>query len=106
MLLSSWQIMFKKLEHIIVGTVILILSVTLLFKVTILCNFSSACHLQHYHFDTNKTLQISSLLPYQFLSSMSKSDTNLMYTLVRKFDIHTVIKLSSCVEAGDLLPCL
>jgi len=28
-----------------VGTVILILSVTLLFKVTVLCNFSSACHL-------------------------------------------------------------
>lgn len=49
------------------GTVILILLVTLLFKVTILCNFSSACHLQHYHLGTNKTAQSSSRLPYQFL---------------------------------------
>jgi len=89
-----------------VGTVILILSVTLLFKVTILCNFSSACHLQHYHFGTNKAAQSSSLPPYQFLSNMSKSHTNLTYRLVQKFDIHMVIKLSSFVKAEYLLPCL
>ena len=88
-----------------VGTVNLILSVTLVLKITILCNFSSACHFQHYHFGTNKTAQSSSLLPYLFLSDMSRSHTNLTYRLVRKFIIHRVIKLSSFLEAEDLSLC-
>jgi hypothetical protein len=85
-----------------VGTVSLILSLALVFKVTILCNILSACHSKHYHVGTSRTAQSSIPLPYLVLSNASKSPTSLMHRLVRRYIILTFIILSSFVEAEDL----